>query len=229
LALGNDLLMGALIIGGGYIFIYHVLPGLQTAGASAGGFPGSQAFSDLSRTGQTRCWEIGNGKRACSCQGQQYFVMGETRTCEDCTTHCAGGTPPVRSPTATTPAATGTGTGHRCWIVNPTNGQKACACAGKQNFIMGVARTCSDCQAHCTTGAAPDLKRPTSNPTPPKQTNTSGAGTWECKVTATGTTGRRWVCINRATRQSVIQAPGWLCTGKAASSFPVGYPCTIAR
>ena len=217
--------MGALIIGGGYIFIYHVLPGLQT-GAVGGG--GGSFLPSVAATGETKCWEIGNGKRACSCQGKQYFVMGEARQCSDCTTYCNTGTSP---PAANIPAAAApTTTGHRCWIVNPTNGQKACACAGKQNFIMGVARTCSDCQAHCTTGKVPDAKRPTSNPTPPKQTNTgTGAGTWECKVTATGTTGRRWVCINRATRQSVIQAPGWSCAGKVATNFPVGYPCAITR
>jgi hypothetical protein len=226
MALGNDLLMGALLIGGGYIFIYHIMPGLQT-GNFSGGFGGGGSFlPGVAATGQTRCWEIGDGTRACSCQGKQHFVMGKLRQCSDCTTYCATGVSP---PAANIPAAAApTATGHRCWVVNPSNGQKACACAGKSNFVMGVARTCSDCQTHCTTGSAPDLKRPTSSPTPPKQTNTGG-GTWECKVTATGAVGKRWVCINRATRQSVIQSPAWSCAGKLATNFPVGYPCAVPR
>lgn len=110
MALGKDLLNVALVVGGGYIFIYHVLPALQSGQLGAAFTPGG---------------------------------------------------------TFLPPAAA---TGHRCWVVNPSNGQKACACAGKQNFIMGVARDCPDCTTFCNTGAAPDLKRPTSNPTPPKQT-----------------------------------------------------------
>jgi hypothetical protein len=224
MALGNDLLMGALIIGGGSIFLYHILPGLQT-GNFSGGFGGGGSFlPGVAATGQTKCWEIGNGTKACSCQGKQYFVMGASRQCSDCTTYCnTGVSPPAAN---IPPAATPTSTAHRCWTVNPSTNQRACACAGKQHTVMGASRTCADCNIYCNTGRLPDAKKPTSAPTPPKQTN---GGTWECKVTATGAVGKRWVCINRATRQSVIQSPTWSCAGKVAANFPVGYPCAVPR
>jgi len=72
-------------------------------------------------------------------------------------------------------------TQNRCWTVNPSSGQKACACAGKQYFLMGAARTCTDCSKHCHGKSVPTIK---SSSPKPFTTSAKGSPAIRAKINA---------------------------------------------
>ena len=229
MALGRDLMTAAMIIGGGYVLIYYVLPGLQSGQFGNIGGGGTFLPPAAAALGGTKCWEIGNGKRACSCQGKQHFVMGDLRTCDDCTTHCAGGTPPDRRRLTSNPPApkqTGSGPvpGPKTGTPRPPAGQISPNCRQASNYQYcwksGNLEVCMG--GSCETARQYWLQKYGSKPAPrPPAPAPAGA---RCTATPTGFGSTKlWKC--NVGGRTVTQGIGWRCQGRTASELYAGATC----
>ena len=236
MAVGKDLLNVAMVVGGGYILIYHVLPALQS-GQFPGFTPGGEFLPPAAATGH-KCWEIGNGSRACACAGKQWFQMGSARQCPDCITYCnTGAAPGLKRPTSnpTPPKQTGSTPS------TPTNPLNRCPTAQfSANCVRNTAcqycwvssnkTACTPTQS-CTAARAVWLSRFSSGPTnvPPTRPTTGPASgtqaTYRCTPTRAGT----WNCTNMKTGQIVGQGIGWKCNGLDARNAAPGHVCTTIR
>ena len=94
--------------------------------------------------GDNKCWEIGNGKKACACAGKQWFEMGAGRTCSHCEAACRGNDPNAIPNAPVAPVGD-----NRCYPAINASGRLNCQCAGQAAFQMGPGRTCPDCEAEC--------------------------------------------------------------------------------
>ena len=214
-------------LGGAVIIGIMVLNGtLKVPGVDPSGILPGVSASPSSRpaAANNRCWPIGNGSLACACAGKQWFQMGASRRCSDCEAHCRTGS--VGTGGVVAPGQTGITArkiSENC--SQAANGQY-CWTSGGKSICMGS--SCTTARQYWLTkyGGTPAITPPTKPTTGPAS---GGQGSWSCTVTATGTTGKRWVCSNMKTRQSVIQAPTWKCNGGDARVLAVGARCTTIR
>lgn len=222
----------ALVVGGGYIFIYHVLPALQSGQLGGAFAPGGTFLPPAAAapgTGQTKCWPIGNGKNACACAGKQWFQMGELRPCDDCYTHCAGGTPPDRRrPTSTPvpPKQTGGGRvpGPVTGTPRPPAGQISPNCRQASNYVYcwksGGLEVCMG--SSCETARQYWLQKYGSRPAP-RPSTPAPSGT-KCVATPTGFGSTKlWKCSGAG--RTWTQGIGWRCQGRQASELYAGATC----
>ena len=214
-------------LGGAVIIGIMVLNGtLKVPGVDPSGILPGVSASPSSRpaAAKNRCWPIGNGSLACACAGKQWFQMGASRRCSDCEAHCRTGS--VGTGGVVAPGQTG---------ITPRKISENCSQAanGQYCWTSGGKSICMGRQLHyCKTILAFKIWKYSSN------NSSNKTNYWacirrprfvDCRVTATGATGKRWVCMNMQTRQSVIQAPTWKCNGGDARALSVGATCTTIR
>ena len=226
--------MVSMVVGGGYIILYHVIPALQS-GQFPGFTPGGEFIPPAAATGH-KCWEIGNGSRACACAGKQWFQMGSARQCPDCMTYCnTGAAPGLKRPTSnpTPPKQTGPVPGPVTGTPRPPAGQISVNCRQASNYQYcwksGGLEVCGG--SSCTSARSIWLARYGSGPSnvPPTRPTTGPASgtqaTYRCTATRAGT----WNCQNMKTGQIFGQGIGWKCNGLDARNASPGAVCTTIR